>query len=139
MPQYTLKHDGDYLFVIHISGSPGSSFNAAVELEMQGMNSEYFLVLCRKFLIYSWIKSNPNCYYYIFYSIHIGPSGYLSIVDWPLLPFYGVMCGIYVCMGIGWLVVSAMHWRDLLRIQFWIGGVIFLGILILYLFPTKQG
>lgn len=93
LPQYTLKHDGDYLFVIHISGSPGSSFNAAVELEMQG------------------------------------PSGYLSIVDWPLLPFYGVMCGIYVCMGIGWLVVSAMHWRDLLRIQFWIGGVIFLGML----------
>jgi len=89
-PQYTLKHDGDYLFVIHIGGS---SFKAEVELEMEG------------------------------------PSGYLSIVDWPLLPFYGVMCGIYVCMGIGWLVVSAMHWRDLLRIQFWIGGVIFLGML----------
>ena len=89
-PQYTLKHDGDYLFVIHIGGS---SFQAEVELEM------------------------------------VGPSGYLSIVDWPLLPFYGVMCGIYVCMGIGWLVVSAMHWRDLLRIQFWIGGVIFLGML----------
>jgi len=89
-PQYTLKHDGDYLFVIHIGGS---SFQAEVELEMKG------------------------------------PSGYLSIVDWPLLPFYGVMCGIYVCMGIGWLVVSAMHWRDLLRIQFWIGGVIFLGML----------
>lgn len=90
LPQYTLKHDGDYLFVIHIGGS---SFQAEVELEMQG------------------------------------PSGYLSIVDWPLLPFYGVMCGIYVCMGIGWLVVSGMHWRDLLRIQFWIGGVIFLGML----------
>ena len=50
LPQYTLKHDGDYLFVIHISGSPGSSFNAAVELEMQGMSNEYFLVLCRKFI-----------------------------------------------------------------------------------------
>ena len=80
--------------------------------------------------IFDKIKSNPNCYYYIFHSLHLGPSGYLSIVDWPLLPFYGVMCGIYVCMGIGWLVVSAMHWRDLLRIQFWIGGVIFLGNLI---------
>ena len=44
LPQYTLKHDGDYLFVIHISGSPGSSFNAAVELEMQGMSSEFFLI-----------------------------------------------------------------------------------------------
>ena len=33
LPQYTLKHDGDYLFVIHIGGS---SFQADVELEMQG-------------------------------------------------------------------------------------------------------
>ena len=57
----------------------------------------------------------------------LGPNGYLSIVDWPLLPFYGLMCGLYVAMGLGWLVVCSMHWRDLLRIQFWIGAVIFLG------------
>lgn len=36
LPQYTLKHDGDYLFVIHIGGS---SFQAEVELEMQGNNT----------------------------------------------------------------------------------------------------
>jgi len=59
----------------------------------------------------------------------MGPYGYLSIVDWPLLPFYGLMCGLYVAMGLGWLVVCSMHWRDLLRIQFWIGAVIFLGML----------
>ena len=35
LPQYTLKHDGDYLFVIHIGGS---AFEAEVELEMQGKN-----------------------------------------------------------------------------------------------------
>jgi len=56
-------------------------------------------------------------------------AGYLSIVDWPLLPFYGVMCGIYLCMGIGWLVVCSMHFTELLRIQFYIGGVIFMGML----------
>jgi len=56
-------------------------------------------------------------------------SGYLSITDWPLLPFYGAMCAVYVGMGIAWLCVSSMHWRDILRIQFWIGGVIFLGML----------
>lgn len=55
--------------------------------------------------------------------------GYLSITDWPLLPFYGCMCAVYVAMGIAWLCVSSMHWRDILRIQFWIGGVIFLGML----------
>lgn len=57
-----------------------------------------------------------------------GPHGYLSAVDWPLLPFYGVMCGIYVIFAVAWLTVSALQWRDLLRIQFWIGGVIFLGL-----------
>ena len=59
----------------------------------------------------------------------LGPRGYLSIVDWPMLPFYGLMCGLYVAMGLGWLVVCSLHWRDLLRIQFWIGAVIFLGML----------
>ena len=39
------------------------------------------------------------------------------------------MCGLYVAMGLGWLMVCALHWRDLLRIQFWIGAVIFLGML----------
>ena len=58
-----------------------------------------------------------------------GDSGYLSLTDWPLLPFYGVMCGIYLCMGIGWLVVCSMHFTELLRIQFYIGGVIFMGML----------
>ncbi len=71
--------------------------------------------------------------YRIFHAIlHLifpGEHGYLSIVDYPLLPFYGVMCGIYVAMGLVWLIISAKHWRDLLRIQFWIGGVIFLGML----------
>jgi hypothetical protein len=44
-----------------------------------------------------------------------GPSGYLSVIDYPLLVFYGCMCAAYVLMGIAWLVLCAMHWRDLLR------------------------
>lgn len=39
------------------------------------------------------------------------------------------MCLIYVIFGIIWLVVSFLQWRDLLRVQFWIGGVILLGML----------
>lgn len=65
-------------------------------------------------------------------SVHIemrGTYGFLSAVDWPLLIFYGVMCLIYVLFGVIWLLVSFMQWRDLLRIQFWIGGVILLGML----------
>ncbi|XP_063240596.1 transmembrane protein 87A [Bacillus rossius redtenbacheri] len=58
-----------------------------------------------------------------------GSHGYLSAADWPLLPFYGAMCLVYVAFGVAWLIVSFCQWRDLLRIQFWIGGVIFLGML----------
>lgn len=65
-------------------------------------------------------------------SIHIeirSPYGFLSAADYPLLPFYGIMCVIYVIFGVIWLVISFAQWRDLLRIQFWIGGVILLGML----------
>lgn len=40
-----------------------------------------------------------------------------------------VMCIVYVLLAVLWLALSACYWRDLLRIQFWIGGVIFLGML----------
>ncbi|EEB15081.1 ptm1, putative [Pediculus humanus corporis] len=59
----------------------------------------------------------------------IGKNGYLSAADWPLLPFYGVMCLVYVFFGLIWLIVSFCQWRELLRIQFWIGGVILLGMI----------
>ncbi len=39
------------------------------------------------------------------------------------------MCAIYSLFALFWLVSSAIYWRDLLRLQMWIGGVIFLGLL----------
>lgn len=59
----------------------------------------------------------------------IGKYGYISAVEWPLLIFYGVMGITYIFYGIVWLVMLACSWRDLLRVQFWIGGVIVLGML----------
>lgn len=55
--------------------------------------------------------------------------GFLSAADWPLLPFYGFMWILYMLFGLVWLGVSFLQWRDLLRVQFWIGGVILLGML----------
>ncbi|XP_037123152.1 transmembrane protein 87A [Syngnathus acus] len=58
-----------------------------------------------------------------------GPHDYMSASEWPLMLFYMLMCVLYVLLALLWLVMSACYWRDLLRIQFWIGGVIFLGML----------
>lgn len=55
-------------------------------------------------------------------------------VDWAdllscLSQFFMVMCIMYVLFGALWLFWCACYWRDLLRIQFWIGAVIILGML----------
>ncbi len=50
-----------------------------------------------------------------------GPQGYMGAIDWPLLPFYGIMCGVYGIFALVWFIVSACQWKDLLRVQFWIG------------------
>ncbi|XP_031728350.1 transmembrane protein 87A isoform X4 [Anarrhichthys ocellatus] len=58
-----------------------------------------------------------------------GPHDYISAAEWPMMVFYMVMCIVYVLLAVLWLALLACYWRDLLRIQFWIGGVIFLGML----------
>ncbi|XP_018428465.1 PREDICTED: transmembrane protein 87B [Nanorana parkeri] len=57
------------------------------------------------------------------------PYGYISASEWPLMIFYMVMCIMYIVFGFMWFVWSACYWKDLLRIQFWIAAVIFLGML----------
>ncbi|XP_029349592.1 transmembrane protein 87A-like [Echeneis naucrates] len=58
-----------------------------------------------------------------------GPHDYSSPADWPHMMFFMVMCIVYVLFGVLWLFWCACYWRDLLRIQFWIGAVIILGML----------
>ena len=41
-PQYTLDHDGNYIFVIHILGNPGAEFTASVDVRMQGTKPVLF-------------------------------------------------------------------------------------------------
>ena len=45
------------------------------------------------------------------------------------LQFYGTMCAIYSLYAIFWIVCSLYYWRELLRIQIWIGAVIILGLM----------
>lgn len=75
-------------------------------------------------------KSQPSDQWNLKLQISMkGPHGFISASEWPLMMFYMVMCIVYVLLAVFWLVLSACYWRDLLRIQFWIGGVIFLGML----------
>ena len=37
--------------------------------------------------------------------------------------FYGVMGVMYGLLGLAWLVLLLVYMNDLLRLQFWIGGV----------------
>ncbi|XP_015981590.2 transmembrane protein 87B isoform X4 [Rousettus aegyptiacus] len=67
----------------------------------------------------------------------MGPKGYLSASDWPLMIFYLVMCIVYALYGVLWLVWLACYWKDILRIQFWIAAVIFLGMLEKAVFYTE--
>ncbi|CAD6189007.1 unnamed protein product [Caenorhabditis auriculariae] len=56
------------------------------------------------------------------------PYGYLSAIDWPLLRFYKMMCVFYAILALIWLTLCIRHYRDILRIQYWIGAVIVLGM-----------
>ena len=123
-PVYELEKEGIYLLVVHVAAiSNTQPVEASVHVEMRA----------------------PT-------------GGFLSVTDWPLLPFYGVsllsllchsfefsfiadsplqtMCGVYVVLGLCWLIVCALHWRDILRIQFWIGGFCLRGVLITSLLLT---
>ncbi|XP_070772293.1 transmembrane protein 87A [Enoplosus armatus] len=57
-----------------------------------------------------------------------GSHGYISITEWPLMIFYMMMCVVYILYALLWFIWAACYWKDLLRIQFWIAGVIFLGM-----------
>lgn len=72
------------------------------------------------------IKSNWNLTVLVLMQ---GSHGFISATEFPLMIFYMIMCIIYILYGILWLIWSACYWKDLLRIQFWIAGVIFLGML----------
>lgn len=54
---------------------------------------------------------------------------YLSAVDYPLLSFYAFMSCLYLLYAVFWFIQSLIRWKHLLRIQFYISAVIFLGML----------
>uniref|UniRef100_A0A8C5DVL1 Transmembrane protein 87A-like n=1 Tax=Gouania willdenowi TaxID=441366 RepID=A0A8C5DVL1_GOUWI len=94
--------DGPYMFILHVSEVGAKSKKPSVEVAPWSLQFQVSMK---------------------------GPHDYISATEWPLSVFYMVMCIVYVLMAVLWLLLSSCYWRDLLRIQFWIGGVIFLGML----------
>lgn len=97
-----------------------SSWHPVQKLPMDGI---YFLVL--KFTVVSFPKDNQRSHNITMDVQWRGPYGYLSAIDYPLLRFYAFMCVFYMILALVWLAVCLKHWKDILRIQFWIGELIF--------------
>lgn len=57
------------------------------------------------------------------------PYGALPAHLYPYLPFYGIMALIYLVIGIIWAILSGCYWREILDVQIYISGVIFLCML----------
>ncbi|CAJ1066290.1 transmembrane protein 87A isoform X2 [Xyrichtys novacula] len=103
--------DGPYMFILSITENKDSKSRASEHANAAS-------------------NANPPAPWSLQLQISMkGPHDYISASEWPLMVFYMVMCIVYVLLAVLWLVLSACYWRDLLRIQFWIGGVIFLGML----------
>ncbi|XP_053358465.1 transmembrane protein 87A isoform X1 [Clarias gariepinus] len=66
-----------------------------------------------------------------------GDHGYISVTEWPLMIFYMVMCIVYILYALLWFIWASCYWKDLLRIQFWIAGVIFLGMIEMAVFCAE--
>ncbi|XP_075932879.1 transmembrane protein 87A isoform X3 [Anarhichas minor] len=80
-------------------------------------------------LVVKIVSSKPEANWNLTVNVAMkGAHGYISVTEWPLMIFYMVMCMVYIFYALLWFIWAACYWKDLLRIQFWIAGVIFLGM-----------
>lgn len=64
-------------------------------------------------------------------------NSYLEAKDYPLLIFFGVLSGVYALLALIWVVICGLHYRDMLQIQMWIGGMLFLNMVEMSVFCNK--
>ncbi|KAL5270127.1 hypothetical protein ACHWQZ_G001003 [Mnemiopsis leidyi] len=62
---------------------------------------------------------------------------YLEAKDYPLLIFFGILSGVYALLALIWLIVCGCHYRDILQIQIWIGGMLALNMVEMSVFCNK--
>lgn len=61
-------------------------------------------------------------------TLWMNPYGFLPGELYHFMPFYGVMSLMYLSLGVLWFILCARYWRELLRLQNCISGVIALGM-----------
>jgi len=61
-------------------------------------------------------------------TLWMNPYGFLPGELFHFLPFYGCMSLLYLALGVLWFILCARYWRELLRLQNCISGVIALGM-----------
>jgi len=59
----------------------------------------------------------------------VNPFGHLPAEDYPFLIFYGLLALVYLLVGLFWAILTACYWREILHVQNYISGVIFLCML----------
>lgn len=89
----------------------------------------YYIIEINQPVINIKAMSSPMVEVDVDLSIRNNHGGYLTADEYPLLVFYGVMCAIYALFAILWFVWCFLYWRELLKIQFYIGGVILIGMI----------
>ncbi|KAG8326209.1 Transmembrane protein 87A [Homalodisca vitripennis] len=122
-PVFKVTKDGFYMLTLQITSD--LPFSADVHIEMKGKQG--YLSAADWPLLPAWCSKICN---FIPQRRGIEPcTNRAQRGEFQNKEFYGAMCLVYVVLGLAWLIVSFLQWRDLLRIQFWIGGVILLGML----------
>ncbi|EYC34168.1 hypothetical protein Y032_0001g285 [Ancylostoma ceylanicum] len=102
-----------------------SSWNPAQTVPADGI---YFLVM--KIIGISYPPDSPTDEHNVTVTVKWKqPHGFLSAIDYPLLRFYIIMCIFYGALALIWLFLCIKYYKDILRIQYWIGAVIILGMI----------
>ena len=57
------------------------------------------------------------------------PRGYLPGMMGPNLPFFGMLSLCFLMLGLAWMLVMAVRWRDLINLHYYVGFVVLLGML----------
>ncbi|KAF9433036.1 hypothetical protein BGZ76_009973 [Entomortierella beljakovae] len=90
---------------------------------------QFFDYLVQKtgyYCVMTWpVQFNEDDAYFTGFLEFNNKYGTLAGSDFPKLPFYGTLSLTYMVIGIGWMILCAKHWREILTIQHFISGVIF--------------